>query len=180
MSVFLSMLTILENEWSEIIELERGDFLCKKGDIHPYFYLVEKGSLHVYIEDSKEMHTFRFGYQNSIITPLDSFLTKKSTQFFIKAIKSTQLKRISTDRFLEIFSANEVHKNLWNEFLKEMIVGQLEREIDLITYTPMERFERLYKRSPHLFQEIPHKYIASYLRMKPETLSRLMNNFSKS
>ena len=84
------------------------------------------------------------------------------------------------DYFLQVFNSNETYKDLWDEFLKEMIISQLEREIDLITYTPIERFERLYKRSSHLFQEIPHKYIASYLRMKPETLSRLMNSFSEA
>ncbi len=51
-----------------------------------------------------------------------------------------------------------------------------EREIDLLTQSPQERIERIRKRSPQVFQEIPHKYIASYLRMSPETLSRLLNS----
>ena len=52
----------------------------------------------------------------------------------------------------------------------------LEREVDLITYSPQKRFERVFERSPQLFQEIPQKYIASYLRMTPETLSRILKN----
>jgi hypothetical protein len=40
---------------------------------------------------------------------------------------------------------------------------------------PAERYERVLKRSPKLFQEVPNKYIANYLRMSPETLSRLKN-----
>jgi len=50
---------------------------------------------------------------------------------------------------------------------------QMERERDLLTSSPMERYLRVKDRSPQLFQEIPNKYIASYLRMTPETLSRL-------
>jgi len=40
--------------------------------------------------------------------------------------------------------------------------------------------ERVLTRSPQLFQEIPHKYIAAYLRMSPETLSRLLNSWFQS
>jgi CRP-like cAMP-binding protein len=52
----------------------------------------------------------------------------------------------------------------------------MERENDLIIYSPQKRVERVFKRSPQLFQEIPQKYIASYLRMTPETLSRILKN----
>ncbi len=49
----------------------------------------------------------------------------------------------------------------------------MEREQDLLINSPEERYRRVLKRSPQLFQEVPHKYIAAYLRMPPETLSRV-------
>jgi CRP-like cAMP-binding protein len=57
--------------------------------------------------------------------------------------------------------------------MEQLIYQQLEREKDLLTSSPTERYAKVKQRSPQLFQEIPHKYIASYLRMTPETLSRL-------
>lgn len=54
-----------------------------------------------------------------------------------------------------------------------LLNSMLEREIDLLTSSPFERYNRILERSPQVFQEIPLKYIASYLRMTPETLSRL-------
>jgi hypothetical protein len=62
---------------------------------------------------------------------------------------------------------------VWLKLLEQMIFQQLEREKDLLTFSPLERYKRVWKRSPQLFQEIPNKYIASYLRMTPETLSRI-------
>ena len=62
---------------------------------------------------------------------------------------------------------------LWKQILELLVYQQMEREIDLLTYSPQKRYERVLQRSPQLFQEIPSKYIASYLRMSPETLSRL-------
>ena len=62
------------------------------------------------------------------------------------------------------------------ELLEAMVLQQMDREIDLLTVSPVERLNRVLLRSPHLFQEIPLKYIASYLRMTPETLSRIRNS----
>lgn len=45
--------------------------------------------------------------------------------------------------------------------------------MDLLTVSAKERLERIQLRNPLVFQEIPHKLIANYLRMSPETLSRL-------
>lgn len=49
----------------------------------------------------------------------------------------------------------------------------MEHEIDLLLPEPAQRLARLRQRSPHIFQLVPRKYLASYLRMAPETLSRL-------
>ena len=57
--------------------------------------------------------------------------------------------------------------------LEELLVGRAAREIELLSLDAEERYDRLFKRSPHLLQLVPQKDIASYLRMKPETFSRL-------
>jgi CRP/FNR family transcriptional regulator, anaerobic regulatory protein len=62
---------------------------------------------------------------------------------------------------------------LWIKILEDLVIQQIEREKDLLTASPKERFERVLKRSPILFQEISNRHIANYLRMTPETLSRL-------
>lgn len=49
----------------------------------------------------------------------------------------------------------------------------MERERDLLIESPKERYLRVFKRNPKLFQIIPNKHIANYLRMSPETYSRL-------
>ncbi len=71
------------------------------------------------------------------------------------------------------FLALKNNQILWIEILENLGVQQLEREIDLLKNSPKERYERVLKRSPQLFQEIPNRHIANYLRMSPETLSRL-------
>ena len=75
--------------------------------------------------------------------------------------------------FLDFINSDITNLQLWNQMLAYTIAAFLERETDLLALTPRERYERVLQRSPQLFQHIPHRYIASYLRMAPETLSRL-------
>jgi CRP-like cAMP-binding protein len=57
--------------------------------------------------------------------------------------------------------------------VEHALLGRIQRENEMLTLTPVERFERFFKRSKHLLQIIPQKHIAAYLGMSPETLSRL-------
>jgi hypothetical protein len=69
--------------------------------------------------------------------------------------------------------SNPENMKLWINILEDLVLQQIEREKDLLINSPRERYERVLKRSPKLFQEIPNRHIANYLRMSPETLSRL-------
>jgi CRP-like cAMP-binding protein len=122
--------------------------------------------------DDCEEQVIRFGYKENLIVALDSFLTGKPSVFFIQAIKKTVLKVITKEQIDDFLKA-ESSMILWTKILENLVVQQLEREIDILTNSPKERYQRVLKRSPQLFQEIPNKHIANYLRMSPETLSRL-------
>lgn len=154
------------------IAIERNGFLKTKGSIDTNVYYIVEGSLRIFILDKNNEQTIRFGYKDNLIVSLDSFFSGKPSDIYIQAIKKTCVKVITKpqiDSFLEI----EYNKNLWVKILENLVVQQMEREIDILTNSPKERYERVLKRSPQLFQEIPHKHIANYLRMSAETLSRL-------
>jgi CRP-like cAMP-binding protein len=157
---------------NKTITLDRNEFLKVKGSVDTNVYYVERGSLRVFVMDDYEEQTIRFGYKENLIVSLDSFLTGKPSDLFIQAIKKTVVKVVTKqqfDHFLEI----ETNRNLWTKILENLVLQQMEREIDILTNSPKERYERVLKRSPQLFQEIPNRHIANYLRMSAETLSRL-------
>ena len=154
------------------ITIERNEYLKVKGSIDRNVYYVESGSLRVFVLDEYDEQTIRFGYKENLIVLLDSFLTGKPSEFFIQAIKKTKIK-VVTKLQIDNFLKNEDNRNLWTKILENLVVQQLEREIDILTNSPKKRYERVLSRSPQLFQEIPNKHIANYLRMSAETLSRL-------
>ncbi|CAM1363910.1 Crp/Fnr family transcriptional regulator [Tenacibaculum sediminilitoris] len=174
MDFYKKLLEILEPNWENEIILKRNEYLVSQTEVNTDLFLVEKGSLRIFIDDGVEEHTIRFGYKNSIITALDSFITEKPTKFYIQALKRCHLKMISKKQFTQLMQASQENKKIWEELLQNFVHQQIEREIDLITYSPQKRFENVLQRSPQVFQEISLKYIASYLRMTPETLSRIL------
>lgn len=154
------------------ITIDRNEFLKVKGSIDTNIYYVESGSLRIFILDDYEEQTIRFGYKDNIIVSLDSFFAGKPSDLFIQAIKKTVIK-VVTKQQIDKFLETESNRNLWTKILENLIIQQMEREIDILTNSPKERYERVLKRSPQLFQEIPKRHIANYLRMSAETLSRL-------
>jgi CRP-like cAMP-binding protein len=154
------------------ITLNRSEFLCKQGQTDTNIYFIESGSVKVSINLGEEEQIIRFGYRGNLVVALDSLLTGLATQFDIQAIKKCKIKVISKKQ-LEAYLNTENNRLIWTEILEKLIVQQMEREVDLLTQSPLERYQRVIQRSPQLFQEIPNKYIANYLRMSAETLSRL-------
>lgn len=152
--------------------LKRNEFLVIQGSIDTNIYFVVEGSLRIFVLDDGIEQTIRFGYKDNLIVALDSFFTNQPTKFYIQALKKTVVK-IITQSQLKSYLDSEQNNKAWTTILENLVVQQLEREIDLLTDSPAIRFERVLKRSPQLFQEIPNRYIANYLRMSPETLSRL-------
>lgn len=163
----------IDSLFEKTVTVERNQFLKTGGTTDTNIYFVESGSLRIFVTDGQEERVIRFGYQNNIIVALDSFLTEKPSEFYIQAIKKATVKTISKKTFMGFISKEPENLRLWAEILEDLVLQQIEREKDLLTHSPKERYERVLQRSPQLFQEIPNRHIANYLRMTPETLSRL-------
>lgn len=172
---FQELVNGIENEhlWDSESIYPRHAYLKFGGEIDTNIYFVVEGSVRVYVLEEEEELTIRLGYKNNIIAAIDSFVTEQTSDLFIQTIRKTKIKVLKKSTFLNWVNASKERMELWRQNLEILVVQQMERERDILTTSPTERYHRVLKRSPQLFQEIPDKYIASYLRMSPETLSRI-------
>jgi CRP-like cAMP-binding protein len=158
------------------VELKRNEFLKVKGSVDTHIYHINEGTLRVFIEDEFEEHTIRLGYAGNFIAALDSFISDQPSELYIQALKKCSVSAYKKSDYKAFLNSSAEATALWQSMNEWLIYQQLEREKDILTQSPKTRYERVLQRSPRLFQEIPMKYIASYLRMSPETLSRLRNS----
>jgi CRP-like cAMP-binding protein len=154
----------------------KADLLIREGDREEHLYYIVSGSVRVFLLSEFEEMTIRFGYAGSVINSLSSFYSGQPSEFFIEAMKKTEVKMITRDQCNQLINASEENLRGYISLLEVLVTQQIEREVDLLTVSPGERLRRVLARSPNLFQEVSLKYIASYLRMTPETLSRVRNS----
>lgn len=164
----------LAARWSQPLHLRRGDFLVHPGQVEPRLCLVREGLLRIYYPTAPGEETcVGFGYANSLLCAFPSFVTGQPSAYGIQALRQSELLGISRADFLAFVEESPAFARFWRTELEKALVGRMEHEIDLLLPDPAQRLARLRQRSPQVFQVVPRKYLASYLRMTPETLSRL-------
>lgn len=156
------------------LSLERSDFLIHAGDRVDAFYIVRTGLLHAFYVSEHAEHTIRFGYQGSLITSIPAFYNGSESELYLQALRKSEVYIIKRQHLLNAMAQDARVHDWYIASLEGLAKQQMERELDLLTNAPTERLQRVLARSPQLFQQAPLKYIASYLRMTPETLSRIM------
>ncbi len=163
----------LHSHWQTVRRLRRGDFLCAPGKTEQHVWFVAEGVLRLYYPTDKEEVCVGFAYQNNIVSSFPSFIRQQPSSFSIQALGACTVLGISRTDLLQARERWPGVALFWGDLLSFVVVGIIEREIEISTTTPEERYHNLLARSPHIFQLVPLKYIASYLRITPETLSRV-------
>jgi len=166
----------LADIWDVELELNRWDYLKKANSVNTNLYFIEKGCVRVYFTEDAHEHSLYFGYRGSLISSLDSFISDQTSSLIIQCVNKTKVKVINKKSFLDFIQNDTEAFALWHDAILMISIWHLEREKDLLISSPLLRYQRTLSRRPLLFQEVPHKYIASYLRMTPETLSRILNS----
>ncbi|NJC27516.1 Crp/Fnr family transcriptional regulator [Neolewinella antarctica] len=142
--------------WYKTIELKRGEYLHRAGDRDGNIYHILSGTLRAYaIVNTDEAQTIRFAYVNDFYAAIDSFISGAPTILYGQALRKTTVRMTRRDVYQEHVMKNPQLAKLRHQMLGWMVTGQLEREIDLLTNDPAERYRRVLGRSPSFFRKSP-------------------------
>jgi CRP-like cAMP-binding protein len=154
-------------------ECKRKTILTAAGETERYLYFVLEGVQRgFYIGNDGQEATIVFTYPPSFSGLADSFLTQTPSKCFLETLTASRFLR-TTHRQVE--AAMDKYPNIRKMILQQMgfvLKGVLERQIELQCFSAEEK--ALLKRSPHVLQLIPHKYLASYLGIDATTFSKLL------
>lgn len=158
----------------EVKDFSARELITEAGDVEHYFYLVVSGVQAIYlITDKGEKVILGFSFQGSPSGAFDSFINETPSSLFLEALTSSRLLAMNRKSFTELFERYPSFYKWKSDFLETILFGRLSREVEMLTYSAKQRFDVFMKRCPKELLEIPQKYLASYLNMKPETFSRL-------
>lgn len=159
--------------WKHKRSLKRNDFLIRKGETETHLFYVSEGSMRIYYPHQDDEICVGFAHDHNLICSFPSFIRQQPSDYYIQALGKTDVISIHRKDFHQVMEKYRSIEKAWRMLVEDALMGKIERETEMLTFTPEERYRRLMERSPHVFRNIPRKYIASYLRMTPETLSRV-------
>lgn len=153
----------------------RKTLLTRAGETERNLYFVTAGIQRVYYYDEQDREaTIVFTYAPSFSGVADSFLTQTASRFFAETLTPSTFLKTSfrqLDSLMKQYHGIERMVRLSSNFA---FAGVLERMVEIQCFTAEEKFRTLLKRSPHLLNLIPHKYIANYLGIDASNFSKLL------
>ncbi|MEI9808968.1 MAG: Crp/Fnr family transcriptional regulator [Bacteroidota bacterium] len=168
--------TAFSSAWSPFA-CKRKTVLTAAGETERYLYFVLDGVQRAFfIGNDRQEATIVFTYPPSFSGVADSFLTQTPTQYFFETLTASQFLRTSYKQVEELMNEYPGIQKLILKTTAFALKGVLARQAELQCFSAEEKFRALLKRSPHLLQLIPHKYLASYVGIDPTNFSKLMGS----
>ncbi|HYE55108.1 MAG TPA: Crp/Fnr family transcriptional regulator [Chitinophagaceae bacterium] len=168
-------------EWEEFaaiwqpVEFKRKTMLTAAGEVEKHLYFVLEGVQRAfYVDDIHPEATVVFTYPYSFSGVADSFLTRRPSKYFLETITASKMLRTSYQQVQQLMDKYHNFERWVRLSASHALMGVLERQIELTCFSAEEKFKTLLRRSPHVLQLIPHKYLASYLGIDPSTFSKLL------
>ncbi len=154
--------------------VKKREHYLQAGDISRATAYVNSGCLRQYVigDNAKEI-VIQFATEDYWIGDLESFHFEKPTIFYIQALEDSELLVLSRGNFLRVCKELPKYKAFHDEKVQRNHFATLKRLSIAKLGTPEEKYLLLEKEQPQLFQRIPLHYIASYLGIEAESLSRL-------
>lgn len=151
----------------------KGDMITSPGQVEHWFSIVSEGVQRMFIPHDGEEVCIGFSYDHSWSGVFDSFVQRAPSRFGLQAVTDSVLLSIHHDDLAALRRQVPELERFGRLILEELVVGRATREIEQLTFDAAQRFDAFMRRSPRLLQLVPQKDVASYLRMTPETFSRL-------
>lgn len=160
--------------------IEKNEFFVQEGDTAKYLAFVLSGGLYSYSVDEKgEKHVVQIALKEHWITDPYSFFSQDKAFYTVQALFKTEVLLISKahhDKACDQFPNIE---RFFRLLVQNAYVHLLKRVAQINSDTAEERYLKLIESHPNIIQQVPQYYIASFLGIKPQSLSRIRKNLLK-
>lgn len=154
-------------------EVQKGDYLFEEGNVCQFVGFLIKGCFRVFfLKEDKEI-TFDFFCENRLIADYESYSCQQPTRFYFQAVEPSTLLILNPACIEMLFEKPSQGQRLQRLILESIFFRFRDQLLSLYADKPEERYLNLLQSDPELVRRVPQYYLASYLGVEPESLSRL-------
>jgi CRP-like cAMP-binding protein len=183
--LFMNKMNFTEEEFKLILSFFRREyvprkfFFMKAGQVAKYKAYINKGSTRTFTTDEKGgEHILYFSFEDWWVGDLESFYNQQPSTLNIQAMEDCEILCLHKNDLEKLGEQIPKLKMLFAEKERKSFFANVQRLKEVKTSTAEDRYLNLLNKHPEIFQRIPLQYIAMYLDIEPQSLSRMRKRLS--
>jgi CRP/FNR family transcriptional regulator, anaerobic regulatory protein len=162
------------------LSMGRNSVLEEEGKVPKYLYFVNSGFMRLfYYDQNGDEVTTHLASPNDFIASFLNLIHQKPSTENVECVTECQVLRVTRDSMLAFIDKSDNFKKISLAIFEHAIASSQIRANDLATLTAELRYKKLIEERPEILQNMPIQYIASYLGIKPQSLSRIRKQMIK-
>lgn len=176
-----SLVPIGDSDWNLFTEslffkeYEKGELLLRSGEVENFMYFLAEGVTRIFQNKNNTEYTLRFNFPISAFNSYVSFITLTPSLINVEAITDIKVFRISYNDMQNLYEQSKMAERIGRRMIELLYVQRELKELKMNSQTAEGIYHDLLKDNTELTLQIPQKYLASYLGITPESLSRIKN-----
>lgn len=160
--------------------LPKGRFLLEAGEVCSHVAFINKGHFRSFSIVQDEEITYNFFFDGNFITDYPGFISRQPSTETHQALEDAELLMLEYKDMQRGYNNSHMWERFGRLIAEFIIVGIAQRNRSLLFMSPEERYLDLMKTRPKVIANIPQQYIATYLGIQPESLSRIRKRLAES
>jgi len=183
----INQITVLEQEEIELIKsnfkpihLAKGDYFLKEGEINKHVGFLQKGLVRYFVYKNDDESTFEFTKEGEFVADYQSFNNNTVSIQNIQAIEDCNMLVINFTDVQTLFKSLKNGNLIGRRIIEHRFDVMVNQLLAIYMQNHEERYKRFVNQYSDLTQRIPQYLIASYVGVKPPSLSRIRRRFAKN
>jgi len=152
---------------------EKGSYFLREGEVCRQVGFIKKGIVRYYINNDGEEKTYGFNKENEFICNYESFVPQTPSNQAIQVLEDSEIWVISNTGLQEFYSKIKEGERFGRIVIEHVFIQTLKDRNSFYTDSPQLRYEKFIREHSDLQQRLSQYYIASFVGVKPQSLSRI-------
>jgi CRP-like cAMP-binding protein len=183
--LFIKTFAFTEEEFSLLLSsfkskrISKKDYYLRAGELCKSKAYLNKGCARNFVLDEQgHERILFFAFEDWWLGDFDSYYSGKPATNYIQMLEDSELLVISKEDFQKAEQEIPKLKQWYSSKMLRSASASRNRIEEIKTLSAEERYHKIIEQQPHIFQRIPLQYIASYLNIEPQSLSRMRNRLT--